>query len=58
MHEQKSLSLDRELWSEIDKKRGDVSRSRFIAKILAEILDASQEDLPEQDFQTSDGETQ
>jgi len=38
---QKSISLDQKLWEEIDKKKGDVSRSRFLATIVAEVLDAS-----------------
>ena len=41
MNLQHSLSFDQKLWSEIDKKRGDVSRSRFLASIVAEVLDAS-----------------
>ncbi len=36
---QRFISFDQELWADIDKQRGDVSRSRFIAKILADIFD-------------------
>lgn len=39
---QKSISLDQKLWEEIDKKKGDVSRSRFLATIVAKALDASE----------------
>ncbi len=38
MNEQRSLSLNHELWLEIDKQRGDVSRSKFISKILAKVI--------------------
>jgi len=36
---QKSISLHEDLWGKIDKKRGDISRSRFIAKILVDSID-------------------
>jgi len=35
---QKTISFDQELWSKIDKQKGDTSRSRFVAKIIAERL--------------------
>jgi len=38
---QKTISLQNELWKEIDRTRGDVSRSRYIAKILADSLNKS-----------------
>lgn len=38
---QKTISLKDELWIEIDKTRRDVSRSRFIANILADYFDKS-----------------
>ncbi len=41
---QKSISLSAELWKKIDEKRGDVSRSRFLATIVAEALDASKKE--------------
>ncbi len=41
MQVQKTLSFQHELWSKIDKQRGD--GSRFIAKILAEMLDTSKD---------------
>ncbi len=33
-----SISLDQELWSKIDQLKGDVSRSRFVSKIIADGL--------------------
>ena len=35
---QKTISFDQELWSKIDKQKGDISRSRFVAKIITERL--------------------
>lgn len=41
MTSQKTISLEDELWTKIDHNRGDISRSRFIAKILADSLEIS-----------------
>lgn len=38
MINQKSISLDEKLWLEIDNRRGDIPRSRFIATILTESI--------------------
>ena len=38
---QRSISLDEKIWAEIDRNRGDVSRSRFLATIVAEAMNAS-----------------
>ena len=56
---QRSISFDQKLWSDIDKKRGDVSRSRFIAIILAEMFDTFKEkyDSSEKGLQTKGEET-
>jgi len=34
----RSISFDQELWSKIDKLKGDISRSRFLSKVIAEGL--------------------
>ena len=34
MQIQKSLSFENRLWDEIDRKKGDISRSRFVEKIV------------------------
>jgi metal-responsive CopG/Arc/MetJ family transcriptional regulator len=39
-----SLSIEGELLEKIDEERGDVSRSRFISKLLEKNLYASQGD--------------
>ena len=36
---QRSISMKKHLWMEIDKQRGDIPRSRFIARILADSLE-------------------
>jgi len=33
---QKSISLNENTWKQIDKQKGDITRSRFVAKIIAE----------------------
>lgn len=38
---QKTISIPQDLWSEIDQRRGDIPRSRFIARILADALRTS-----------------
>ena len=38
---QKSLSLDQKLWAKIDGERGEISRSRFVSKILVDFLEKS-----------------
>ena len=35
---QRTISLPENFWDEIDKKRGDVNRSRFVARILADSI--------------------
>jgi len=35
---QKSISLDENTWEMVDKQRGDITRSRFVSKIIAEGL--------------------
>lgn len=35
---QRSLSFEEDLWAKIDKRRGEIPRSRFIAKIVADSL--------------------
>jgi metal-responsive CopG/Arc/MetJ family transcriptional regulator len=37
----KTISLDQNIWSEIDKKRGFVSRSSFVANILVNYFGTS-----------------
>lgn len=34
----KTISFDQELWSKIDKLKGDIPRSRFIARLIADGL--------------------
>jgi metal-responsive CopG/Arc/MetJ family transcriptional regulator len=34
----KSISLKEDLWAKIDKRRGEMPRSRFVAKLLADSL--------------------
>jgi len=36
--------MEESLWSKIDRKRGDLPRSRFIARILADSLENQEED--------------
>jgi len=54
---QRSISFDQELWSKIDRQRGDVSRSRFIAKILADIFDTSKKGSTKNSLDTKEDET-
>lgn len=44
MQIQKSLSLEDHLWEEIDHKKGDISRSRFVEKIVRSKLKQIQEE--------------
>jgi hypothetical protein len=34
----KTISFDQELWLKIDKLKGDVPRSRFVARLIADGL--------------------
>lgn len=36
MNQQKTISFDQKLWSKIDKSKGEVARSRYLANILAD----------------------
>ena len=38
MQIQKSISFEEMLWMQIDQKKGDISRSKFLAKIVKKQL--------------------
>ncbi len=40
---QKSISLNENTWKQIDKQKGDITRSRFVAKIIADRLRESKQ---------------